>query len=108
VTVGIATPGQVAVLDFDGVIGQRALVEVTGSTLPAQCGVPSLVTPGGSTVGLGCLSSDGSGLLDGVPLPTSGRFTVLVDPTEAGTGQLTLQLILTDDPRARWRSAGRR
>jgi hypothetical protein len=99
VTVGITTPGQVAMLDFDGVIGRRVLVEITGSTLPAQCGVPSLVTPGGSTAALGCLSADGSGLLDGTSLTTTGRFTVVVDPAEAATGQLTLRLIVTDDQR---------
>jgi hypothetical protein len=96
-TVAITAPGQVGYLTFHGNLGDRVLVEATGSTLPGQCGVPSLVDPTGSPLTIGCVEADGTGLIDGILLSTTGQFTVLVDPGGAGTGQITLRLIVTQD-----------
>jgi hypothetical protein len=96
-TITITTPGQVGFLTFHGTIGDRVLVEATGSTIPSQCGVPDLRDPGGNTIDIGCVAPDGTGLLDGTQLATTGQFTVVVDPGQADTGQITLRLIISQD-----------
>jgi hypothetical protein len=99
VPITIGTPGQVASLTFTGTAGQRVFVEAGDSTLPAQCGVPSLRAPDGTAIAEGCLRG-AAGNVDGTLLKVTGQYTVLVDPAERQTGELTLRLITSQDRHA--------
>jgi hypothetical protein len=96
VTAVIGTPGQVATYTFQATAGQRVLVMATGITLPQQCGVPILHAPDGTTLSDGCVEADPDAI-DGTPLTASGTYTLVVDPAEVGVGQVTLQLVLSED-----------
>lgn len=98
VTVSITEPGQVAFLSFAGTVGERVVVEASGATMPDQCAIPSLRAPDGTGIGAGCLAK-GSGFVDGTLLTTNGQFTVVVDPDNAVTGQVTLRLVVSRDVR---------
>lgn len=95
-TVSISQPGQVGYFSFHGTLGDRVAVEATGGTIPDECGIPTLWSPDNVVIGVGCLSQ-GAGYVDGVILTTSGQFTVVVDPGDTGTGQLTLRVIVSHD-----------
>jgi hypothetical protein len=87
VLVTLPTPGQNGRLSFDGTAGQR--VSVNGSASLGVCWTLSILKPDGTTLGsvFGC----GSGIfVEPQTLPTTGTYTVLVDPSGAGTGQVTV------------------
>lgn len=93
-TATIAQPGDEAHFTFTGSAGATVRIEVPSSTLPNQCGVLDLITPDGESVETGCIVS-GRGDIggdDGVVLPAAGEYTVIVDPSDRGTGTATLRL----------------
>jgi hypothetical protein len=98
VTVTTTVPGQNAKLTFSGSPNQRVFVSGTNG-ISGQLGITcdvsaALVKPDGSTLASECM--EGSGIIDTQTLPTSGTYTILVDPTIWVTGSLTLAL--TDVP----------
>ncbi|MBI3302591.1 MAG: IPT/TIG domain-containing protein [Deltaproteobacteria bacterium] len=89
VTVTIATPGQNARLTFTGTAGQRVSLLINASTI-AACTL-NLLQPDGTTLDtMGCRSS--GTFMEPQTLPVNGTYTVLIDPTGANTGQVTLTL----------------
>ncbi|MGH3013586.1 MAG: beta strand repeat-containing protein, partial [Gaiellaceae bacterium] len=88
-TVTTTVPGQNAVLTFAGTAGQRAAVGISGSCCTTRV---SLLRPDGST--LSSLTSFASigGFVEPVALPTTGTYTILVDPDGAATGSVTISL----------------
>ena len=95
-TATITTPGQVGYYTFPGTYGERVFVQATNPTLPNQCGMIELLDPSGSPVNGGCVSG-GQGYIDGSLLKANGQFSVRIDPNEAGTGRLTLKVIVSHD-----------
>jgi hypothetical protein len=96
-TVSPGTPGQDARFTFSGTAGQRVSLTSTGSGLqPTGKGAfVSILKPDGSTL----TSSYPFLLMDTVPrfldatvLPTSGTYTVRIDPWEETTGSATFQV----------------
>ncbi len=96
VIVTLPTPGQNAALTFSGTSGQQVTVRVTNSDFRT----PSNAT-GGVTVKL--LKPDGTVLtsttsfgstfnLTTQTLPTTGTYTVVVDPQQANTGSLSISV----------------
>ncbi len=92
VTITTTTPGQNAVLTFGGTQGQRASLKITGVTLTGGNGYAYiyLKKPDNST--LAQVFTLGSGFIDMQTLPTTGTYSVLVDPTGANVGSATLNL----------------
>ena len=88
-TVTTTVPGQNAVLTFAGTAGQRAAVRISGGCCTTRV---SLLRPDGAT--LSSLTSFASfeGFIEPVALPTSGTYTILVDPDAAATGSVTISL----------------
>jgi len=91
VTAKIEQPGAVARFTFAGTAGQKVTAVAAASTLPDQCGVLLLLDPGGSVVNSGCVI-DGQGRIDATALPTTGQYTLEVNPAEVATGVTRLRL----------------
>ncbi|MEH0830503.1 hypothetical protein V6U84_61370, partial [Micromonospora sp. CPCC 205714] len=84
-------PGAVTRYRFTADAGTSVTVSATASNLPDQCGVLALRAPDGSTVATGCVINGAGGIGPAV-LPASGAYTLVVDPSGAATGQVTLAL----------------
>jgi len=89
VTAVISAVGQNARLTFSGTANQRVSVSMGSSTIPGITYV-SVLNPDGSSLVFPVGSS--SGFIDTFTLPTSGVYTILVDPNATGTGSLTVTL----------------
>ncbi|MEU2988847.1 VWD domain-containing protein [Micromonospora aurantiaca] len=99
VTATVAQPGAWARYRFTGRAGERVYVEVPTSTLTDQCSPLELRDAEGRLLSSGCVIN-GAGEIDGTLLPADGTYTVVVDPTERGTGTTTLRLIASRDREA--------
>lgn len=85
-------PGDEAEVSFRGTAGQRVFIDVANSTLPSQCGGFGLRMPGGEKRD-GCIIGNSDSLEDaGTVLPATGLYAVFINPSEANTGELTLQI----------------
>ena len=91
VTATIAQPGATSSFAFQGSPGQQVFVELTGSTLPDQCGIVTLVAPNGDDIESGCVVS-GGGYLDATKLTVAGTYTIQITPKGSATGKLAIQL----------------
>ncbi len=92
-TARLKKPGSIAEFTFNGTAGQRVFVDLLTSELPSQCGIVLLRQPGGDTVSTGCIINGKGGLTDdGVVLPTTGQYTIVLDPNESATGATTIKL----------------
>ncbi len=89
VTIPLPTPGQTARLTFDGTTGQR--ISANGSSTFNGCWNLGIYKPDGSqlTNTFGCGSSI---FIEPQTLPVSGTYTLVVDPSGAATGQVTVSL----------------
>jgi uncharacterized protein YhfF len=95
VTASMLTPGQNGSLTFVGTAGQRiSLLGTEGMSgqMSFTCDVNvSILNPDG-TVLLPSTCMEGSGFIDTMPLPSSGTYKILIDPTSYATGSVTLTL----------------
>ena len=85
-----SVPGQNTVVSFSGLAGQRVAVKASGVTI----GSSSCCSFKLSIQGLGqpVLMGRNGGLLDTVKLPTSGVYSLLVDPQGMDSGSATLTI----------------
>jgi hypothetical protein len=95
ITVTTTTAGQNARYTFSGTQNQQASVSLSGSTYTGCIALStSILKPDGSS--LGSTSICGStGSFGPLTLPSTGTYTVLVDPGGASTGSVTVGLTLT-------------
>ena len=85
----LTTPGQVGRLAFDGTAGQK--VSVNSPSSMTTCWTLAILKPDGSQ--LTSVFSCGSTIfIEPQTLPTTGSYTVLIDPSGNGTGQATVNL----------------
>jgi hypothetical protein len=96
VTAEIAQPGAVARFTFSGTARQKVFVDVPSSTLPDECGVLNLEGPDSSRLASGCIIG-GNGFIDATVLPSTGQYTIVVDPTARGTGNAQVSVITASD-----------
>ena len=89
VTVTTTASGENAEVRFNGRAGERVSLGLSGSTMGAA--QVSLSKPGGGVLGIAFVGSSG-GFIDTKTLPTTGAYTILVDPAGSATGSLTLTL----------------
>jgi YD repeat-containing protein len=96
VPVSVVRPGQRVRLAFSGTAGQRVSLNVTAVTVSQA--VVSILNPDGSVLGAWPSQSTktvyapGPTFLDPTSLGTTATYSVLVDPTTAVTGNMTLTL----------------
>jgi YD repeat-containing protein len=90
VGVSITTPGQNAVFTFAGSSGQSVRLTVSGTTITA-CTDVSIRHPAPNETNLASWWCFGNGVLDAT-LPAAGDYRVVVNPSAAGIGTMTLAL----------------
>jgi YD repeat-containing protein len=91
VPLSLLTPGRNARLTFAGTAGNRVAVK-TDSTTTIPAGLLKVLLPNGSPLGSVGFIAGNTGFLDTLPLPTTGTYTVLVDPSSANVGDTTVTL----------------
>lgn len=91
VPVTMDTPGQNALLTFEGSAGQRVSLRTTNGTFSScTCAVAIRNPDGTNLTSSSCMGS--SGFLDTKTLASTGTFTVFVNPSGAHTGSVTVTL----------------
>lgn len=94
VTATMSTPGQNGTYTFAGTAGQRISLKGTNGMsgqIALACDVNvTIAKPDASQLATACM--EGSGFIDATTLPTTGTYTVKVDPSSTATGSLTLTL----------------
>jgi hypothetical protein len=92
VTATVAQPGATSSFTFQGTAGEKVSVAISGSTLGQQCDLVALDGSGGSRLAGDDCVIDGVGSIASTALPTTGTYTIVVDPGNTDTGHLVLQL----------------
>lgn len=87
VGVTLSTPGQNGTVTFSGTAGQQVTVRITGNTI-ANVTV-KLLKPDGTQL-TSTTSTFSSFNLSSQTLPTTGTYTIVVDPSATATGTLTV------------------
>ena len=88
-TLTISVPGENGKVTFAGTASQQVTVHVTGNSIGA--GTVSLLRPDNSTMTFSS-SSASSFNLSQQALPSTGTYTVYIDPSGAGTGSQTINV----------------
>ncbi|MGH7268084.1 MAG: IPT/TIG domain-containing protein, partial [Candidatus Rokuibacteriota bacterium] len=91
VPITIGTPGQNARLTFTGTADQKVSLRATSVTIGGTTWM-SILKPDGTTLAGPAGATTSGGFLDATTLPTTGTYTVLVDPGGTSTGNMTLTL----------------
>jgi YD repeat-containing protein len=100
VSVPITTPGQNGTLTFSGTAGQRVSLRGVNGTIAFEvvgCDVNVSILNPDKTVLAGPTCMEGDGFIDATTLPTTGTYTILVDPASYATGTLPLSLYTVTD-----------
>jgi hypothetical protein len=90
VTVATAVPGQNGRLTFAGTAGQRVSLKISNVTYSSA--TAQLLDPSGNAVGGSVLFGTGGGFVDTRTLPSTGAYSITVDPPNMTTGQATFTL----------------
>ena len=88
-TVTISTANKIGLIVFDGSAGQSISLNITGVTV-SDCDL-FIKKPDGATL-VSTYANTSGAFIDATALPTTGTYTILVDPRFASTGSLTLSL----------------
>jgi len=91
VTATTTTAGQNARLTFSGTAGQIISLRMTGVTIGSTTWV-YIYNPNGTTFLSFTINVSSGGWLDATTLPSTGAYTILVDPNTTNTGSATLAL----------------
>lgn len=89
VTVSITSAGQNAHLTFTGAAGQRVSLRLTSVTIATS--TVTILKPDGTSLATTTVTTSG-GFIDTNVLATSGTYTIVVNPTGAAIGNMTLTL----------------
>src|SRR5262249_18896345 len=89
VTVNITAPGQNAQLTFDGTSGQQVTVRITNNTITESTVL--LLKPDGATLA-SCVFCGGNFNLATQTLPTTGTYTISIDPRFAYVGSMSVSV----------------
>jgi subtilisin family serine protease len=84
-----SVPGQNAVVRFEGFAGQRMLLRATGVTVGTSTCCSLKLSLAGVTTPV--LMGRNGGIVDTVRLPSTGTYSVVVDPQGMDSGSVTLQ-----------------
>ena len=95
VTITTTIPGQNAKLTFAGTAGRRISLKVSGVTIGTSTTGSlkvSITKPDGTALVAATSMGTNGGFIDVKSLPTTGTYTILVDPQSFAIGSATLQL----------------
>src|SRR5262249_26560209 len=98
-TVTIPTPGQKGSLTFSRTAGNSISLNISGSTYGNSANGPASLKinkPDGTNLVSTAFSIFGN-FVDATQLPVSGTYTIVVDPSRADTGSVTLKLYTFTD-----------
>ncbi len=90
VPVGLTKPGQTARYTFNGNAGQWVSLGLTSVDITSSA--VTLMTSEGTILASTAVGTAGGALEDQNPLPTTGTYTVLIDPVGSYTGKMTVTL----------------
>jgi hypothetical protein len=90
VTVSMATPGQNARLTFSGTSSHRVSLKAVSTSFSSA--TVAVLNPDGTTLASITAYSGLTGFLDVTTLPSTGTYTVLIDPTTTSVGSTTVTL----------------
>jgi YD repeat-containing protein len=88
--VTINTANKIALILFDGVAGQKVSLQITGVTISSSS--VTVLNPNGTQFASLFSVGTGGAFIDTAALPTTGTYTIVVDPASTNTGNLTLNL----------------
>ncbi len=91
VPISLTKVGQTARYTFTGTTGQWVSLGLTSVTISSA--TVTLLDPTGATLASTSVGTSGGGLEPTSTLPTTGTYTIVVDPTGLSTGNLTLTLM---------------
>jgi YD repeat-containing protein len=91
VPVSLTRIGQTARYTFTGTAGQWVSLGLTSVTV--SLGNVTLLKPDGSSLATTSVGTGGGGLEPPSTLPTTGTYTIVLDPTGINTGSITLTLM---------------
>ncbi len=95
VTATIAGAGQTARLTFSGTAGQRISLAGTDGTFASSTAPIKLLRPTGTP--LAQMTVGTAGFIEPITLPSTGTYTVLVDPNGSALGNIALRAFLVTD-----------
>ena len=90
VTISTTTPGQNAIVTFEGTTGQRVSLNLTNVTIASSAVI--VTKPDGTILWSAATVSTSGVFFDALTLPADGTYTISVDPKVAATGAVTLTL----------------
>jgi subtilase family protein/fervidolysin-like protein len=90
VTVATAVPGQNGRLTFAGTAGQRVSLKI--SNVSYSSATAQMLDPSGNAVGGSVLFGTGGGFVDTRTLPSTGNYSITIDPPNTTTGSATFTL----------------
>ena len=95
----LTTPGQNAPLTFSGTAGQKVSATLTNSTFSCGCNTVrfAILKPDGTELSGLTIVNNGNGFIDTVTLPTTGTYTLSLNPMWLYTGQATVKLYTVVD-----------
>jgi hypothetical protein len=94
-TVSIAAANKVGLMIFEGTAGQLISLKTLNSTISSTA--ISIFDPFGTQLGTTTNVGTGSGFVDTRALPTTGTYTILVDPASSNTGSIDLNPQVVQD-----------
>jgi large repetitive protein len=90
VTVTTTVPGQNGRLTFAGTAGQRVSLRISNVTYSSA--TAQLLDPSGNAVGGSVFFGTGGGFVDTRTLPSTGNYSITIDPPNMTTGSATFTL----------------
>lgn len=91
VTVTTTSSGQNARVVFEGTAGQRVGLVMSGVTISSSA--VSILNPDGSNLVAPTSVNTSGGFISSSPLPATGTYTILIDPSGTNVGSMTLRLV---------------
>jgi hypothetical protein len=92
VSLPFVAPYQNGRITFAGTAGERISLRIAFAPTACCTVNVSINTPSGSRLVAPVAVASGTGLIDGTTLPSTGTYTIIVDPYQAATGTVTLTL----------------
>jgi YD repeat-containing protein len=91
VPISLTKAGRTARYTFSGTSGQWVSLGMTAVTISS--GTVTLLNPNGTTLQSTSVTTSGGGLEPPSTLPTTGTYTIVIDPSGTNTGTITLKLM---------------
>jgi YD repeat-containing protein len=95
ITVNLPTARQNARLNFNAAADAQVSLDLSAITIISS--KVSIIKPDGSPLSESISVGSGERFIDGMKLPVSGNYIILVDPADTRTGNMTLTLYETPD-----------